>query len=555
MLKDSLLFFKDKRLFILAVLSSLVSLLELISVASIFPYLEIITNQSPDKYQLIFESYFEGFVEFNTKNISYTILVIILISILSKGLFQMLELNYVNNKRVNLSRRIFNRLVERGYNAKQDYTNSHLTTLLITEVDIVIQHVLTPIINSFGQVILTIFLLVYLFILDPLILTISVSIFGFYYLIVGVVIRKGLKGNSTRRTSANTKRIRNVEDIINSLALLQLYNAWNYVGSQYIKNYKDYSNTTKINQLSIKIPQTILEGILLSSIVLVVILLDNTNDFQQLIPKLTVFAFAALKLKPSLNGIYGLFISISYGNSALNQIRQFLHLSNSTPEKTSGTIEILPLENQLSIDIQGVSFSYKDNNEIFKDLSFSFKPKGITTITGESGKGKSTLLYLIAGLLNFQEGKISITSSKKKEENLFSMVNQQGFLIEGNLLQNIYLKEKISFEEELKVVKLLKKLGLDDLYHLLKEPLQGLSGGQNQRVNILRAIVHEPEYILMDEPSSSLDEENREKLILLLKEISNTIPIIIVTHDPNVMGISENHIVFQSNSLSFVNHG
>ena len=135
---------------------------------------------------------------------------------------------------------------------------------------------------------------------------------------------------------------------------------------------------------------------------------------------------------------------------------------------------------------------------------------------------------------------------------MFTMVNQQGFLIEGNLLQNIYLKKEVSKEEEQKVLDLLSKLGLNELKKLIRKPVQSLSGGQNQRINILRAIAHNPECILMDEPSSALDEDNKQKLIQLLKEIGKIKPIIIVTHDKSIIEISNQKLFFEANSLDIV---
>ena len=85
---------------------------------------------------------------------------------------------------------VYDNLRKRGYNVKQQFTESYLSSLLITEIDIVIQHILTPILSSFGQLTLTAFLLGYLCFLDPLILGISFGIFGFYYFVVAFLIRK-----------------------------------------------------------------------------------------------------------------------------------------------------------------------------------------------------------------------------------------------------------------------------------------------------------------------------------------------------------------------------
>lgn len=173
-------------------------------------------------------------------------------------------------------------------------------------------------------------------------------------------------------------------------------------------------------------------------------------------------------------------------------------------------------------------------------------------LQGASGSGKSTLLYIIGGLERSDEGEVVVSLDNKKL-NLNKMNDEQlahyrnstvGFVFQFhfllpsmNCLQNILLPSKIggrySKEIESHAKELAKVLGVE---HCLKKfPFQ-LSGGEQQRINIIRALSVKPRLLLCDEPTGNLDTENSEKVTALLKELASEFDatMILVTHDPQV---------------------
>lgn len=164
-------------------------------------------------------------------------------------------------------------------------------------------------------------------------------------------------------------------------------------------------------------------------------------------------------------------------------------------------------------------------------------------ITGISGKGKTTLLHLLGGLLRPESGSISIqetniaTLSEKeldhfRGKNIGLVLQQSHFIASLNVLENVVLASWLATGKQAteKAKSLLKELDLEDQMYKLPS---NLSVGQQQRVSIARALINEPKLLLADEPTSSLDDENAAKVADLLAHLSKeyNASLIIVTHD------------------------
>lgn len=183
-----------------------------------------------------------------------------------------------------------------------------------------------------------------------------------------------------------------------------------------------------------------------------------------------------------------------------------------------------------TIFIRNLNYSY-NKQTIFRNLNFSAKAGEFVIILGRSGTGKSTLLYLIDKDIKMQKGKIQIMP----ENVIVSLVFQSPTFIKNiSVIDNIKIpliakgidKKTISEKSEC----ILKKIGI---YDLKDRNIDELSGGQLARVQIARALIVNPDVLLLDEPTGSLDEENAKYFISLFKELSLNILVIMVTHREN----------------------
>lgn len=195
------------------------------------------------------------------------------------------------------------------------------------------------------------------------------------------------------------------------------------------------------------------------------------------------------------------------------------------------------------IEMSNVSFSYEDK-PILSHFSTQIERGSFVCVVGESGSGKSTLLRLMNGLLEPEEGTIKINNTLLSKENCIEMRRKMGYVLQENSLfphftiyQNmcycLQIQQKTRQYSKQRIAELLPLVNLQS--DLLDKFPDELSGGQKQRVGIVRAIAHQPEIVLMDEPFSALDSETRAMLQDLVKDIHKELQttFVMVTHSQN----------------------
>ena len=210
-----------------------------------------------------------------------------------------------------------------------------------------------------------------------------------------------------------------------------------------------------------------------------------------------------------------------------------------------GNIVILQHNIEKMISTKNITFSYnKDQTFIMPDL---FCQAGSTIlVTGNSGKGKTTYLHILAGLLQPNSGEIVIDNKeithlkgskadKFRGKNIGVVFQKSHFIASLSVLENLEMASWLATGKKHKVraKELLQKLDISEQAHKL--PSQ-LSVGQQQRVSIARALMNEPKVLLADEPTSSLDDKNADNVIELLETLSKEYKtaLIIVTHDSRI---------------------
>ncbi len=208
------------------------------------------------------------------------------------------------------------------------------------------------------------------------------------------------------------------------------------------------------------------------------------------------------------------------------------------------------------IRTNALKFAYKDKaNHTFCFPDIDLSPKEEMLILGPSGAGKTTFLHLLAGLLPVKTGDVFITNThlnelSRKELDDFrgkyiGLVFQQNYFIKSlSLLENLSLRERLSKKknDRYRREELLVQLGLADVQY---KKAHQLSQGQQQRLSIALGVIHKPKVIFADEPTSSLDDSNCEKVISLLKKEAQVCQsnLVIITHDQRVKSHFDNHII------------
>ena len=202
------------------------------------------------------------------------------------------------------------------------------------------------------------------------------------------------------------------------------------------------------------------------------------------------------------------------------------------------------MNNLISLKKISKSFSINRKIPVLKNINYSFKAGKVYSLMGPSGSGKSTLLNILSmidkptnGSLLFNNNKINfsqtVTNDKIRSKKIGIIYQQNNLLPDFTALENVYLAglalsddKKNSME---KAKKIIKKMGLSSREHHYPSEL---SGGEMQRIAIARALINEPEIILADEPTGSLDQSKAKEVFQILYNLKNKNRLIIyATHN------------------------
>ena len=230
-------------------------------------------------------------------------------------------------------------------------------------------------------------------------------------------------------------------------------------------------------------------------------------------------------------------------------------------EEVTDKIE-LTAEQIGNINFENVNFSYGSRREVFKDFSCVIQKGKTTAIVGESGSGKTTLATLIQNLYPVNSGKITIGDyevqylSHYSLRTLIGVVPQQIDLFSGNVIENIAFGE--DFPDMQRVIDLTKQLGILSFIEQLPNGFQThlgengsqLSGGQRQRIAIARALYKNPEILILDEATSSLDTDSEQVIQATLNELKRTgKTLIVIAHRLSTIAHSDTILVLRNGQL------
>ena len=275
---------------------------------------------------------------------------------------------------------------------------------------------------------------------------------------------------------------------------------------------------------------------------------------------LTTFILYSQRLFEPLRQLAERFTQIQGGLTAIERINELLDEKIEIKDSLSKKNVVKNLEVKGKIEFKNVSFFYKKDDYVIKDLSFKVNPGERIAFVGPTGSGKTTLIRLLCRLYEPQKGEILIDDINIKNiplrdlRNMLGVVLQDTFIFSGNVAQNLKLSSDIK-DEELEI--LCQKLGLNELLKKLPNGLQtplrerggNLSSGERQLLSVARVAIRNPSILIMDEATAFMDPTTEATLQKDLNNILENRTALVIAHRLATIEKSDNIIVLKGGSL------
>lgn len=557
--------FKEKQKAYVAIfLIMIMAALEMIGVFSIFPFLSLLSNPSSIESNYWLQELFQFYQSIGVKSVDdfliylgVTSILFIVLSGIFKSLTQYYLQNFIEFSRFSLSSELLRNFLGQPYAYHLSKDTTEFTKIIINETDFFIEKIFRPIILGFANFLVSLALIFLLTFVD-LILSIATFFFvAFVYIILFVGLRKFLLKSGNSLSLSLKSRLSAVTNSFLAIKTIKMTGSEEFFLGRFKKAAKVFQKSMTEYITSNQISSYIVEMVIISTLFLITILLISygggvqSEYFITVLPILGLYAFVILKIKPLTHMMYQGFVSARYGSASIQNLIDAIDSKqpNNTLQQSwtsEGNDEVLKISSDISLD--NISFKYSESSSFeIKDISLNIKKGQKIGIIGKSGSGKSTLIDIILGLLIPTSGIIRIDDIDIDQSKLRSWQSGIGYVPQDVVLTNHSLKENIAFhfhQSNLEIDKLRKAISrshLDDFISSQDGALDfdvgdrgvRLSGGQRQRVGIARALYSDPNLIVFDEATSSLDPDTAQKIMESIYMLDEKYTVLIVTHQLN----------------------
>ncbi len=491
----------------------------------------------------------------DVRQFAVMMMVAIVVVFACKNVYLFLEqkilLRFIYKNQFATSNRMMINFMKRPY---EYYLNAN-TAIIQRNITSDINNVYALILNILqmtSEVIVFLILVVVLVLVDP-VMTFAIAAL---LIVVLLVIKKFLKPVMLKAGKENQDFYAGlyqwISESVDAVKEIKIASRENYFINEYSKCGNGYVNAVQKYNLFSSTPRLLIEWIFITGIVLYMIVqvMSGDGDMTALIPQLTAFALAAVRLLPSANRMNTYMTNISYFQPFLDNVSD--NLQEEIHDKSisyrvedydpSETAEKLPVKSD--IELRDIVYHYPNSDvKIFDHATVDFPVGKSIGIVGASGGGKTTLIDIMLGLLRPESGQIladgvDVQTNYRGWLRNIGYIPQQIYMLDTTIRKNVAFGVPDKDIDDEKVWKALKEAQLDEHVRSLPEGLDTeigqhgirFSGGQRQRIGIARALFEDPEVLVLDEATSALDNETEAAIMDSVNRLHGRKTLIIIAH-------------------------
>ncbi len=544
---------KEKAQFLGVIIVALVAtLFQTLSVASVLPFISLVMDQGALDQSKFLKTLFV-FFDFSSIYSFTVFLGIILIGIIVISNFlsafsTWFKIRFVWQKNHNLSLALLRKYLFLPYVYFLDKHSADLGKNILSEVEQLTGRLFMPLLSLITSGIMALIIFVLLLFVNLWVTLIAVFLFIFFYGAIFFYLRKNLKERGEKRIAENAGRFTSVSEALEGIKDIKVLGREKYFFERFSRYSMNFSRLHTWSSVVTNIPRYFMEVVAFGGVVaLILALMAFGRKGGEIIPLVSFFVFAGYRLIPALQDIFYSFTNFQFNKAVLDRVYQDLHQEAIGYAGDFDRKELPePLSFQKSISFNNLSFTYPNRKDfVLRDINFQVDKGASIGIVGPTGGGKTTLIDVILGLFTPSQGALEVDGIKIENENVrnwqrnIGYVPQQVYLSDNTIACNIAFgvsNDQIDMSQVKKVAKIANihsfiekelPLGYDTF---VGERGVRLSGGQRQRISIARALYHNPDLLILDEATSSLDGTTEKAVLEAINNVAKLKTLIIVAH-------------------------
>jgi ATP-binding cassette, subfamily B, bacterial PglK len=568
---------RRKQFFLLLVLMIVSSIMEIVSIGAVVPFLGVLT--SPE--QIFQHQFAQPLIQIlaitDPSQLLLPLTVIFIFMTLIAAIVRLLLL-YVSTKLsfatgADLSINIYRRTLYQDYSIHMARNSSEVVNGVITKTTTVIHHILMPLLTFISSVFIVLGVISIIFTINAQVALITFFVFTSLYWIITFFTKKSLQKNSQLIADQSTQMVKSLQEGLGGVRDVLIDGTQEFYCKLYRNSDLLLRRASGNNFFIGASPRYLMEAIgMILIATLAYILTLQEGGISTAIPVLGALAVGAQKLLPALQQAYNSYSTIKGANASFTDVLNLLDqpLPNNTSQDSTN---LIPFEKE--IVFKDLSFRYaQDAPWILKNVNLSFKKGETIGFIGVTGSGKSTLIDILMGLLPPTSGEllidgIAITKEKRGVWQMhISHVPQSIYLADSTIQENIAFGVESEYIQESKVFQAAKQAQISELINNLKNKYKAfvgeqgvhLSGGQRQRIGIARALYKDSDVLIFDEATSALDNQTEKKIMQQINKLKENQTIFIIAHRlttlkqcDRIIRINTDHTIEQLNYNQIIN--
>ena len=542
---------KQKSTMILMVVVMIIgAILEACSISLVIPVIEVVIDENAvEKYDIVNKLYY-GLHMQSLKEFALLIMGALILTFVVKNIYlywqQKFMYRFVYTNQFRTSERMMKNYLRKGYEFYLNADTAVIQRNITSDVNNMYALILS-ILQLVSETIVFVFLLAVLLLSDWMMTAMIAVLLITTLWVIKSVIKPIMHKAGEDNQNYYSGLFKWISQTVQGIKEVKIAGKEQYFTDEYIKCGKGYVDAVQKYTLYNSIPRLLIETICIIGMVsYMMVLVATGRDFTQMMPILSAFSVAAIRLMPCANRINNQLTSIAFYQPF------FMGVSDNLQDEISGkntdmsfakeTDKKLPIHK--SISMRDVTYHYPNSEVLIFDHADMEIPIGASVgIVGASGAGKTTVVDILLGLLEVQTGGVYADDVNIKDEYRSWLKNvgyipQLIFMLDDTILKNVAFgvpEDEIDMD---RVWEVLKEAQMDEFVRGLPEGLNTgigergirISGGQRQRLGIARALYYDPEVLILDEATSALDNDTEAAIMDAINSLQGRKTLVIIAH-------------------------